>query len=64
MPGGEGSITVCLGELRAGNEDTVRALLDRYRGPLEEYARQNLRRLGASAPSPTSRTWRRRRSWR
>lgn len=48
MPGGEGSITVCLGELRAGNEDAVRAFLDRYRGPLEEYARQKLRRLGAS----------------
>jgi RNA polymerase sigma factor (sigma-70 family) len=48
MPGGEGSITLCLGGLREGDEAAVRALLDRYRDPLEAYARRLLRALGAS----------------
>ena len=37
MPGDEGSITLCLGGLREGDEAAVRALLDRYRHPLEAY---------------------------
>jgi len=48
MPGGEGSITLCLGELRMGDEAAVRALLDWYLDPLEAYARRLLRSLGAS----------------
>jgi RNA polymerase sigma factor (sigma-70 family) len=48
MPVGEGSITLSIGELKAGSEDAARALLDRYLGEMEDYARRKLRRLGAS----------------
>ena len=48
MPIGEGSMTICLGGLRAGDEAAVRALMDRYLRPLEAYARRLLRNFGAS----------------
>jgi RNA polymerase sigma factor (sigma-70 family) len=48
MSVGEGSITLSIGALKAGSEDAARALLDRYLGEMEDYARRKLRRLGAS----------------
>jgi RNA polymerase sigma factor (sigma-70 family) len=48
MPTGEGSITHYLGGLRTGDEAAVRAVMDRYRDPLEAYARRLLRGYGAS----------------